>query len=363
MQSGEYDLPPVVQELMRKYKSRHLRYRTPRRVQAIKDMNDIPNPHDFDASDIIHLIPDYGTTLQCTCGQLPKDGSCLNLIVDEPLPIMELHGKGKFHSQEVVLFLQKYEVKVYPGGVQNTNVAPGWIKDTESIWCKLASEREAARFEELRSHDPASHHVATLAIPPFLLPTNECLIITPYYGQDLWELSTPSERSALAGPVILKLARQLCTAIAFLHSHNMHHLDIKPENIALDIRKDHQLTVIDLGSVVIGRRPCTAEGAVGTYEHVAPEVKKWFEWENKREELEKPCGYNPLKADSWAVGNVIDIILDSVLVDEDLDVDHLDALDGFVIWMKAKRPTMEAALRRLNTFSASSPFVLSDGSP
>ncbi|KAL0568277.1 hypothetical protein V5O48_013706 [Marasmius crinis-equi] len=186
----------------------------------------------------------------------------------------------------------------------------------------------------------------------------------PYYGQDLWELSTPSERSVLAGPVILKLARQLCTAIAFLHSHNMYHLDIKPENIAVNIRKGHQLTVIDLGSVAVGKPPCTLGCAVGTYDYAAPEVQKWFDWDDsdQRDEAE-PRRYNPAKADAWAVGNVIDIVLDSVLADEDLDVDHLDALDDFVVWMKAKRPSMEVALRRLNTFSTSSAFVPSDGSP
>ncbi|KAL0565917.1 hypothetical protein V5O48_016099 [Marasmius crinis-equi] len=329
---------------MRIYNSRHLRYHSLLHAYPIKDLNDIPT--DIELSDQIQLHPDKATTLECTFGRIPNDGSCLNLIVDEPLPIVQLHGAERFRSREVVLFLRKFEVEVYPRGAK---IGCGWMQETQPIWCKLVPEGEAAIFETLQSHDPASHRVAMLAIEPFLLPTGDYLITMPYYGQDLCELMRPSSRSVLAGPVILKLARQLCTAIAFLHSHNMYHLDIKPENIALNIRKGYQLTVIDLGSVVIGRRPCTVEGALGTYEHAPPEVRKWFEWENKREELEKPRRYDPAKADAWAVANVIDIILDSVLADENLDVNHLDALDDFVVWMKEKRHTMEAALRRLST--------------
>ena len=184
----------------------------------------------------------------------------------------------------------------------------------------------------------------------------------PHCGQDLRTHILPSKRSVLAGPVIGRLAHQLCTAIAFLHSHNMYHLDIKPQNLAVNADKDCELTVIDLGWVMSARQPCYVTGAAGTFGYVAPEVQKWLDWDDAMDELEDdeeepppPPKYNPQKADSWAIGNVIHILIgaleysdsDSDYDGEDLYVENREGLLEFGTWVMEERPTMELALERL----------------
>ncbi|KAK1223375.1 hypothetical protein PQX77_013774 [Marasmius sp. AFHP31] len=356
LQSEEYSLSDEILDMMKPFKRRHLRYLTLHHPYPIDDLNKVPKPLDPDILD--ELDPDFGLSTECTLGRLPNDGSCLNLVIDQPLSILQLDGGDRFRSREIILFLQEYDVEVYPRGGEDLNIGSGWMHDTEPIWCKVVPEREVQVFEKLKELDPDSHHVAKLIIPPYLLPTGDHLITMPFYGVDLTEILRRSQRSSLAGPVILKLAYQLCTAISFLHSHNMYHLDIKPENIVVDEEKDSKLTVIDLGWVMSARQPCSVWGATGTRHYAPPEVQLWYEWEDESRRSEgsadrpRPPKYNPRKTDAWAIGNVVTILLDAVL-DEDenleiLEVDHSEELYKFATWMMDKRPRIEVALKRLD---------------
>ncbi|KAL0069189.1 hypothetical protein AAF712_003877 [Marasmius tenuissimus] len=236
------------------------------------------------------------------------------------------------------------------------------MNQTRPIWCKIVSQREFQVFKDLEEHDPDSHHVVPLIIEPLLLPSGDHLITMPHCGTNLHQLIKPSERSVLAGPVILQIAQQLCQAIAFLHSHNMYHLDIKPQNLALNPENNNnELHVIDLGWVMRGpgQQPCYLRRATGTYEYSPPEVRRWHEWEDAREEdppeASPPKRFNPLKADAWAVGNVLLIILSKVLEDEELDVEFADQLWEFGTWLMKKRPKMEEAIGRLDEIVAPHP--------
>ncbi|KAL0069630.1 hypothetical protein AAF712_003288 [Marasmius tenuissimus] len=355
LQSGEYDLSDEILTLMKTFKPRHLRYSTLRRPYPIDDLDKVPTQ--LDPGNLDELDTDFGLSTECTFGRLPNDGSCLNLVVEQPLSIQQLEGGDRFRSREIILFLREYDVEVYPRGQEDSKIGSGWMHDTEPIWCKIVPEREVQVLEKLKEHDPDSHHVAKLIIPPYLLPTGDYLITMPFYGEDLTEILRRSRRSSLAGPVILKLAHQLCTAISFLHSRNMYHLDIKPENIVVDEDKDSKLTVIDLGWVMSARQPCSVWGATGTRHYAPPEVQLWYEWEDERKsdgsaDRPRPPKYNPRKADAWAIGNVVTILVDTVLDEdenlENLEVDHSEELYKFATWMMDKRPRIEVALKRLN---------------
>ncbi|KAL0567791.1 hypothetical protein V5O48_014201 [Marasmius crinis-equi] len=291
------------------------------------------------------------TTLECGWPRLPVDGSSLNLIIEEPLPIEQLSGNQRFHSREIVHFLRPYDVKFYGEGYKDCNYAFGTIRDTEHICCKLASEQEVRTFEDLQAHDPGSHHVATLALPSHPLPTGDYLITMPLYGDDLTELAD-NETHLLAGSVLLKLARQLCTAVTFLHSHNMYHLDIKPQNLVVDVDNDCDLTLIDLGWVMRGKQPCAVDGATGTYDYAPPEVRLWFEWEevfiNTGKRGPKPPLYNPRKADAWMIGNLIGILLRRLAGHDDLQVESRHEILAFAEWIMNKRPRIDVALKRLD---------------
>ncbi|KAL0069652.1 hypothetical protein AAF712_003310 [Marasmius tenuissimus] len=353
--SEEYDFPPGILNLMRTYKPRHLRYRIPLDACVIHDLNNIPT--DLDTIRIRELDADFGYSTESSLDPVPDDGTCLNLIVEEPLPIDQLPEQDKFRSREIILFMKRYGVEVYPR--RNPRVGFGRTDDGTELWCKLTNKREVEVFRKLQDHDPASHHIVTLFLEPHLLPTGDWLITMPYSGEDLNEI-VGNAPEYLAGPVMHRIAHQLCTAISFLHLQNMYHLDIKPQNLLVHVGKDCEFTVADLGWVTSGR---SVACATGTYDYAPPEVRKWFELEAKRKEGDwladqdqpPPERYSTRKADAWAIGNVIAVLLRRMLdPDEPPHVDHRHDLLKFAKWMMAKRPPMKVALERLDQIAARS---------
>ncbi|KAL0069650.1 SH3 domain binding kinase, member 2 [Marasmius tenuissimus] len=305
----------------------------------------------------MELDADLGYSTECSFKPVTDGGTCLNLIVEEPLPINQLEKEDRFRSREVTLFLKQHQVDVYPSD-RNPHVSFGLTEDGTELWCKLTTKREVEVFRKLKDHNPASHYLATLFLEPHLLPNGDWLITMPDFGENLDDIVNNAPHY-LAGPVMLRISRKLCTAISFLHLHNMCHLDIKPQNLVAHIAKDCEFTVVDLGWVTSAR---SVACATGTYDYAPPEVRKWFEWEWKvREEGSSPPdepppeSYNTRKADAWAIGDVIASILRRMLKpDEPTHVDHRHDLLKFAKWMMAKRPPMKVALERLDQIAARS---------
>ncbi|KAG7087775.1 hypothetical protein E1B28_013717 [Marasmius oreades] len=341
--SGKYVIPAEVKTIMRPYKTRNLRYFTTKEPFLIRDLNEVPQKEELD-DNLLFLWSRHAVTFDCADSRLPSDGSCLNVVVEEPLPIGELSGEGdeRFGSREVVTYLNEHEIELEPCGY-SARVAPGHMgQKINRVWCKLIGKGELETFETLEKLDPSTHHIASLLLPPHHLPaTDQYLITMPDYGDDLNIIM----KQRLSGTRIQTIARQLCEAIEFLHSHNLYHLDIKPQNLAIDDFTS-DLTVIDLGWVMYGVPPCAVEGATGTYGFVAPEVRRWFDWEETEDsEGDAPPFYNPQKADAWAIGNVI-----SILLDKDVPVAGRFMLESFSEWMMEERPSMTAALDKLDYF-------------
>ncbi|KAG7093099.1 hypothetical protein E1B28_009385 [Marasmius oreades] len=324
---------------MRPYKPRNLRFLTPKLPFYIRDLNSIPDRDDL--KDFLLLDADNGTTISCAAPHLPSDGLYLSLVVDEPLPIEKLSEKGgvRFRSREIVIYSNEHNIELQPAG-RSARAVSGYLGEEENrVWCKLIREGELKTFRTLESLDPSTHHIAMLLLPPHHLPTDQYLITMPDYGFDL-SIVTMVFKRRLAGTRIYIIARQLCEAIQFLHNNNLYHLDIKPQNLAIDdLTSD--LTVIDLGWVMYAPPPCVIEGPAGTSGLVAPEVQRWFDWE-ETEEGDAPPFYNPQKADAWAIGNVIHILLDKA---DDIVGEYL--LEPFSEWMMEERPSMDAALEKL----------------
>ncbi|KAL0568340.1 hypothetical protein V5O48_013651 [Marasmius crinis-equi] len=325
LQSKNHDLPQEVRDIMQKWKPRQLRYHTLRRPLSVNNLDDIPTQF---GEDNVMQVPSEGFTTDCTHRRLPDDGSCLNMIVEEPLSIEELQGEERFRSREVVLYLRQFGVEIYPISYDNR-----------------VNKR-------LKKYDPSSYNVAAQLISSHRLPTGDYLITMGMYGDHLVEVMQ-CEPELLAGPVVLKIVQQLCTAVDFLHSHNRFHLDIKPENLVLDIEGDCDLTVVDLGWVLHAKCSTAINGASGTYHYAPPEVRLWYEYEEEREQAKGPVdrplpsSYFPREADAWAVGNVISIVLRRLSLEE-LEVDGSKELSSFAKWMMDKRPKMEVALKRLD---------------
>ncbi|KAL0068985.1 hypothetical protein AAF712_003978 [Marasmius tenuissimus] len=349
--SDEFDLPSELRVLMKKYKPRNYRYFTPRQIHPIQDIDRVPEPQEL--NDLVSLCAERGTTRCLRRSANLLNGSFLNLVVEEPLPIDQLpkDGDARFRSREVVIFLNQHGIDLFTIG-HAAPVCSGSMGETShQVWCKLVRKRELSIFEALEHLNPGAHHIATLLIEPYLFPTNQYLITMCDYGDNLFFTTAYSSwaRERLCGMAIHSIAIQLCEAIAFLHSHGFFHLDIKPHNLAFDHATSH-LTVLDLGWVMHGDfiNPVIT-GATGTREYAPPEVAVWFEWEATDEDdsTPSPPSFDPRKADVWAIGNVISILLYS-------DVEQVDygaELVEFSRWLlqhePKDRPTIEEALKRL----------------
>ena len=83
-------------------------------------------------------------------------------------------------------------------------------------------------------------------------------------GQTLAHLVANSPRS-LARADISFLGLQLCSAVGYLHRHDVLHLDLKPSNV---VCRDGQAVLIDLS---IARRPGRTGPGVGTSQYMSPE--------------------------------------------------------------------------------------------
>ncbi|KAL0068986.1 hypothetical protein AAF712_003979 [Marasmius tenuissimus] len=313
-------------------------------MYRIQDIIPVPEPQEL--KDIVSLNAELGNTIRLRRSENPLDGSSLNLVVEEPLPIDQLSedGDARFRSREVVLFLNRHGIDVFPIGHETGETSEG-------VWCKLVHERELNNFKALQRLDCAAYHIATPLIEPYLLPTNQYLITMRDYGDDLFLTTAYSSwaRERLCGKAIHGIAVQLCEAIAFLHSHCFFHLDIKPENLAFD-HSTSRLTILDLGWTMHAafKKPGVYL-AVGTYRYAPHEVRAWHEWEDMADDdpTPSPPSFDPRKADVWAIGNLIVILLQS----DAEQVDHYEELVDFSQWLAQyepkDRPTAEEALKRL----------------
>jgi serine/threonine protein kinase len=95
---------------------------------------------------------------------------------------------------------------------------------------------------------------------------------------------------------------QFLEGIAFLHSYQVAHLDLKPGNVVVDClgrERKHRprIIIIDFGlSVFVEDEHTTVEGFCGTPPWVAPEV-------GTRDGPDKT--YSPILADRWACGQMV----------------------------------------------------------
>ena len=86
---------------------------------------------------------------------------------------------------------------------------------------------------------------------------------------------------------ILHYAKQILTALLYMHQNNIAHLDIKPQNILLD--KYGRVKIADFGLATVCRNNQLSDHYSGSLAYMAPEI------------LEKQP-YNPFSADVWSFG-------------------------------------------------------------
>jgi serine/threonine protein kinase len=97
---------------------------------------------------------------------------------------------------------------------------------------------------------------------------------------------------------VISLTRQFLEAVSFMHRYSVAHLDLKPDNILVNIDGPPQrLWITDFSvSVFVGNEDEMIEGYTGTPGWTAPEVG---------DVDGPPQTYSPIRADRWSCGRMV----------------------------------------------------------
>lgn len=82
--------------------------------------------------------------------------------------------------------------------------------------------------------------------------------------------------------------RQICEGVAYMHSQNVVHLDLKPENIMCHTRTSHEIKIIDFGLAQKLDPNNPVRVLFGTPEFIPPEIINY-----------EPIG---VESDMWSLG-------------------------------------------------------------
>jgi serine/threonine protein kinase len=129
---------------------------------------------------------------------------------------------------------------------------------------------------------------------------------------------------------VVDFSRQLIEGVAFLHSHGIAHLDIKPQNIVVDPNKlfiiDFDISVRVNGPMELIDRWC------GTPGWMAPEIGH---------QNGPKCRYSPIRADLWSCGLVLRYLASKG------DVEEENTFEVLTRQLLNRKPLLRPLLHRL----------------
>ena len=144
-------------------------------------------------------------------------------------------------------------------------------------------EREVKVLQYLTEIESPSNH--TISGVQFWPVEGGTVISMPVAGSWLTSLNKPNEQ-------LWSVALQLVEAVAFMHEHNVAHMDLKPQNIIIP-DEGGRLSIIDFNVSIRVRGPDVRySGVVGTEDYIAPEVREG--------------NYKPMVADLWSCGRTLE---------------------------------------------------------
>jgi protein-serine/threonine kinase len=156
------------------------------------------------------------------------------------------------------------------------------------------------------------NHPSIIKLLSLNVTRQKYLIMTPYYeGGDLFEISS-KHRSKMSPLLIRKMFAEIATGIAYLHSKNIVHRDIKLENILInhtinemlsikDFTSTSLITITDFGlSREIDPEDPLLTTRCGSEDYVPPELLIGLPYDGRQ-------------TDSWALGVLLYSIMESRL--------------------------------------------------
>ena len=123
------------------------------------------------------------------------------------------------------------------------------------------------------------------------------ILVMNKYSQDMFDLLVTCQATAkkLSTHSLKKYVTELINALFYLHTNDVAHFDIKPENVLLT--NDHHVIFIDFGFAK-RMKSNKAYEAKGTPFYAAPELS------------DHEQGFDAFKADVWALGMTIFLLLE-----------------------------------------------------
>ncbi|EFO24899.2 CAMK/MLCK protein kinase [Loa loa] len=153
-------------------------------------------------------------------------------------------------------------------------------------------EREVAIMTTLRHPRIAQIYDA------FATPDNDVVLIMEIViGGELFD-RVVDENYILTELAVVMIVCQLCEAVSYIHSKNIVHLDIKPENIMCVSQTGNRIKLIDFGLAQFYDGSSNLLFMAGTPEFVAPEVIKF-----------EPIDFY---TDMWSIGVITYILLSGI---------------------------------------------------
>uniref|UniRef100_A0A0N5BBM5 Protein kinase domain-containing protein n=1 Tax=Strongyloides papillosus TaxID=174720 RepID=A0A0N5BBM5_STREA len=172
---------------------------------------------------------------------------------------------------------------------------------------KFPSNKEAALRTEVEILQKVKHH-GVVEFQQMLETHDRIFVVMEKLKGDMLEMILSSEKGRLNERCTQFLIHQILIALQYLHSQNVVHCDMKPENILLTSDSDFpQVKLCDFGFArIIGERSFR-RSVVGTPAYLAPEVLR-----NK--------GFNR-SLDMWSVGVIVYVSLSGTFpFNEDEDI-------------------------------------------
>merc|ERR1712032_877395 len=191
------------------------------------------------------------------------------------------------------------------GGVHRISGRAVAIKVIDKL--RFPTKQEAALKNEVQILQNLSHPGVVNLERMFETPERIFVVMEKLKG-DMLEMILSSEQGRLSERITKFLVTQILVALKHLHSKNIVHCDLKPENVLLSSDSDFpQVKLCDFGfSRIIGEKGFR-KSVVGTPAYLAPEVLR-----NK--------GYNR-SLDMWSTGVIIYVSLSGTFpFNEDEDI-------------------------------------------
>ncbi|RWS02096.1 serine/threonine-protein kinase D1-like protein, partial [Dinothrombium tinctorium] len=179
------------------------------------------------------------------------------------------------------------------GGVHRTTGRAVAIKVIDKL--RFPTKQEAQLKNEVAILQNI-HHPGVVNLEKMFETPERIFVVMEKLKGDMLEMILSSERGRLSERVTKFLIYQVLVALRYLHSRNIVHCDLKPENVLLSSDEEFtQVKLCDFGFARIIGEKSFRRSVVGTPAYLAPEVLR-----NK--------GYNR-SLDMWSVGVIIYVSL------------------------------------------------------